>query len=74
MSALSTVTSQEAAACVLCYQSLSNVDRMLLFPCDAAGLVRMDDLSRRDLNNYLFARAAVGFEFAAPRVLCGALH
>ena len=74
MSASSTCRSEETAAYVLRYQSLSSMDRVLLFPCDAAGRVQMDDLSRRELNNYLFARAAVGFEFGAPHVLCGALH
>jgi hypothetical protein len=74
MSASSTCTSAEAVAYVLRYQSLSRVDRVLLFPCDAAGRVQMDGLSRRELNNYLFARATVGFEFGAPHVLCDALH
>jgi hypothetical protein len=74
MSASSAFTTEQAAAYVLRYQSLSNVDRVMLFPCDAAGHVRMDDLSRRDFNNYLFARAAVGIEFGAPCVLCGGLH
>jgi hypothetical protein len=54
---------------VLRYRSLCNEDRILFFPCDAMGLVRMDYLSDRQLNNYLFARAMVGVEFDAPQVL-----
>ena len=74
MNASSPYTSEEIAAYVLRYQSLSSVDRVLLFPCDSAGRVQMDELSRRELNNYLFARATIGFEFGAPHVLRGALH
>ena len=74
MSASSACPSTDCAPFVLRYQSISNADRVLLFPCDAQGRVHMDDLTRRDLNNYLFARASVGFEFAAPRVLSRGLH
>jgi hypothetical protein len=73
MSASFACTSK-TAPCVLRYQSLSDEQRVLLFPCDAEGRVPMDDLSRATLNNYLFARAMVGFEFAAPRVLPRGLH
>ena len=74
MSASSAYFSEETARYVLRYQSLSNGDRALLFPCDAEGRVEMDSLSRAELNNYLFARASVGFEFAAPRILSRERH
>lgn len=74
MGASSVCPSEETARYVLRYQSLSYNERVLLFPCDAEGRVRMDDLSDTELNNYLFARAVVGFKFAAPRVLSRDLH
>lgn len=36
------------------------------FPCDAQGCVNLDGLSDKLRNNYLFARALVGHELAAP--------
>src|SRR5207245_10463401 len=36
--------------------------RSFSYPCDAAGHVDMDSLSERALNNYLYARALMGFE------------
>lgn len=48
------------------YQSLSNAGRALSFPCDAEGRVPMDDLSDRARDNYLYARAVVGRDFAFP--------
>ena len=59
---------------VLQYRSLRNEERVLMFPCDPKGLVRMDDLSDRQFNNYLFARGMVGFEFDPPQVLRSELH
>ena len=50
------------------YQSLSNAGRILSFPCDAQGRVTLDDLSDRVRDNYLFARAVVGRDFAVPVV------
>ena len=44
----------------------------LSFPCDADGNVPLDALSDRARNNYLFARAVVGRDYATPAVLpCG---
>ena len=40
----------------------------LAFPCDARGEVEMDSLSDRARNNYLYARAVVGREYATPAV------
>lgn len=54
------------------FQSLFNEGRGFSFPCDAAGNVDMNALSEKALNNYLYARAVMGLEFATPRVLpCG---
>ena len=50
------------------YRSLFNAGRALAFPCNARGEVPIDDLSAHALNNYLYARAVVGFEYAAPLV------
>lgn len=48
--------------------SLLNDGRTLAFPCDAHGKVNLDDLTDRARNNYLYARALLGREFAAPIV------
>jgi hypothetical protein len=52
----------------LCFRSLFKVGRGFAFPCDAQGSVDMDTLSDRGRANYLFARAMVGRELAAPAV------
>jgi hypothetical protein len=49
------------------FQSLFR-ERGLCFPCDAEGRVELDALSERARENYLYARAVVGVEFAYPRV------
>ena len=51
------------------FQSLFNEGRALSFPCDREGRVDMDRLSNKARGNYLFARAMVGREYAAPAVL-----
>jgi hypothetical protein len=51
------------------YQPLSGRGPELAFPCDAQGRVELDALSDRARNNYLYARAVVGREYAAPAVL-----
>jgi hypothetical protein len=56
------------------FQSLYNAGRALTFPCDAQGHVEMDALSERARLNYLYARAVVGREFAAPAVREAELH
>jgi hypothetical protein len=56
------------------FESLYQVGRALAFPCDAEGHVEMDALSERARNNYLYARAVVGREFAAPAVVTRELH
>jgi hypothetical protein len=50
------------------FKSLFNGGRGYAFPCDAHGRVDMDALSSRCVKNYLYARATVGREFAAPSV------
>jgi hypothetical protein len=56
------------------FQSLFNEGRALTFPCDAAGHVELDALSERARQNYFYARAVVGREFATPAVLRSDLH
>lgn len=56
------------------FQSLFHEGRALTFPCDAQGHVQMDDLSDRARQNYLYARAVVGREYATPAVLRTDLH
>lgn len=50
------------------YQSLANAGRGLCFPCDAMGHVPLDELNARARENYLYARAVVGRDFAFPVV------
>ncbi|RZL37508.1 MAG: hypothetical protein EOP35_08500 [Rubrivivax sp.] len=50
------------------FESLFNTGRALAFPCDARGGVRLDSLSDKALQNYLFARAVVGRDYASPTV------
>jgi hypothetical protein len=56
--------SYEARFCSLC-----NDGDELAFPCDAQGTVNLDGLSDRERNNYFYARALIGREFAAPVVM-----
>jgi hypothetical protein len=56
------------------FRSLFNEGRALTFPCDAQGHVELDALSDRARENYLYARAVVGREFATPSVLPSDLH
>jgi hypothetical protein len=50
------------------FDSLFVPGRALIFPCDECGRVDLDALPDRARNNYLFARAMVGKDFAAPSV------
>ena len=58
----------------ICYRPLSKYREPLSFPCDAEGHVALDGLSDRARNSYLYARAVVGREYAAPAVLPCDLH
>lgn len=62
--------SHTASACnyEIRFQSLFNEGRALSFPCDAEGHVVLDSLSDRARDNYLYARAVVGREYAFPCV------
>lgn len=51
------------------FRSLFQGGRGLSFPCDAQGAVELDDLSDKARENYFFARAVVGREYANP-VVC----
>ena len=50
------------------FQSLFNQGRAMEFPCDEQGHVDLDALSERARENYLYARAVIGFEFGQPAV------
>lgn len=56
------------------FQSLFSEGRALAFPCDATGHVYLDALSERAMENYLYARAVVGREFATPSVVSSVSH
>ena len=65
----STTVNVKPLACELRFQSLFATGRALSFPCDAAGRVELDALSTRARNNYFYARAVIGREFAFPAVV-----
>ena len=65
---------QAAASYVIRFQSLFHEGRALAFPCDREGRVDLDKVNERLRNNYLFARAMLGREFAMPVVLESTLH
>jgi hypothetical protein len=50
------------------YRSLFTAGRAFAFPCNALGEVPIDDLSASALDNYLYARAVVGLEYAFPSI------
>jgi hypothetical protein len=56
------------------FQSLFHEGRALAFPCDSQGRVELDALSDRARENYLYARAVVGREYATPAVMATDLH
>ena len=51
------------------FRSLVSGGRALGFPCDAKGRVVLDALSERVRNDYLYARALVGWAFRVPEVV-----
>ncbi|HMC14148.1 MAG TPA: hypothetical protein VKI18_00850 [Albitalea sp.] len=67
-------TPHASAAFELRFRSLFVEGRGFVFPCDAAGHVDMDSLSRHALNNYLYARSVIGREVAMPAVQSSQLH
>ena len=56
------------------FQSLFKAGRALSFPCDAQGRVQLDSLSDRARDNYFYARAVVGRDYAVPAVLPSCPH
>ncbi len=56
------------------FQSLFHEGRALCFPCDEQGHVAMDALSERARENYLYARAVIGREYADPPVRATPAH
>lgn len=64
-----TIDSAQAGCFELRFRSLYREGTALAFPCDRTGNVTIDDLSARAKNNYLYARAVVGREYATPQVV-----
>lgn len=62
-------TSESHSSYEVRFLSLFDLGRALAFPCDAQGRVELDRLSERARLNYLYARAVVGREYAAPSVV-----
>jgi len=56
------------------FQSLFREGRALAFPCDREGHVDLDAVSERARNNYFFARAAIGLEYAMPVIKASELR
>jgi hypothetical protein len=56
------------------FQCLFGTGRGYAFPCDPQGRVDLDRLSDGARINYLYARAVVGREFAAPAVQPSCRH
>jgi len=50
------------------FTGLFNRGRGFAFPCDAQGIVDINELTDGERTNYLFARAVVGTELSAPVV------
>ena len=51
------------------YRPLADAQATLHFPCDGQGHVDLDELSPEAIENYLFARAMVGRDYALPAVV-----
>ena len=56
------------------FPSLFDPGRSFCFPCDSQGHVDLNALSDRARTNYLYSRAAVGHDLAAPTVQASADH
>ena len=68
------MTESSSSAYQLCFRSLFHSGRGYAFPCDPRGQVDLDGMSERARNNYFYARAVVGREYAAPAILPCELH
>jgi hypothetical protein len=51
------------------YRPLAGAQSTLRFPCDGQGHVDLDELSPEAVENYLFARAMAGRDYARPAVV-----
>lgn len=51
------------------FQPLHHEGSLLRFPCDPQGHVDLDALSALDMEDYLFARALVGRDYARPAMV-----
>jgi len=71
---LQTSSTQTATGFEIRFQSLFQEGRALAFPCDREGHVDLDAISERARNNYFFARATIGLEYAVPVVRANELH
>ncbi|HEX6705210.1 MAG TPA: hypothetical protein VF169_10650 [Albitalea sp.] len=60
------VTQQQRFELRFC--ALYKEGRAYAFPCDSHGHVELDALSEKARCNYLFVRAAVGWEYSLPIV------
>jgi hypothetical protein len=74
MQASTLAQSRGVSSFELRFESLFNPGRGLVFPCDERGQVELDSLSERSRQNYFYARAVVGREYATPAVLHGAAN
>jgi len=50
------------------FRSLFNPGRGYTFPCNAKGIVDLDELSERERNSYFRARSTIGRDFEMPAV------
>lgn len=62
-------TTARRAACRLHFRPLRATSAGYAIPCDADGRVDLDALSAAERNDYLYARAVVGFELEPPTVV-----
>ncbi|RST48887.1 hypothetical protein [Variovorax sp. MHTC-1] len=65
---MTTLSIHSAPAFLLRFRSLFHEGRGYAFRCNAAGLVAIDDLGERARNNYFFARAMVGRDYAPAEI------
>ena len=71
---LQTSSTQTATGFEIRFQSLFREGRALTFPCNREGLVDLDAMSERARNNYFFACATVGREYARPVIKASEWH
>jgi len=60
---------QAQSAHFLMFAGLFPTPRTMSFPCDEQGHVDLDGLTRRALDNYLFARSTIGRDYDVPIVV-----